>query len=113
VALARKHRIVNDKDFDHTFRFGRVVSGRNTVLKILPNNIGKTRFGVAISAKKFPLAVTRNKIKRAMFSEAASVSADFKTGCDIVMVAQADYDKNTGELGAIIAKAINRIKQNH
>jgi len=110
VALARKYRITSDKDFDRAFRFGEVLSGQGVVLKIVSNNVGRTRFGVAVSAKKFPLAVTRNKVKRAMFLEVAKVVKDFKIACDVVLVAQLGYDKKGGELGVLITKALNAIK---
>ncbi|MEK7194658.1 MAG: ribonuclease P protein component [Patescibacteria group bacterium] len=112
MALARKYRVVSDKDFNHAFRFGRAVSSRNGTLKIISNNLGYLRFGVAVSTKKFPLAVTRNKIKRAVFSKATKFIKDSRLGYDIIIVAQTNQEDGINDLEKMISKTIAGIKPN-
>lgn len=110
MALARKHRITSDKDFDRAFRFGKVFSGRHATIRFVPNNVDRLRFGVAVSAKKFPLAVLRNKIKRNVLSEISASVKNFKNGYDVVVVAQSDPKNGASDLKKLISRVVGEIK---
>ena len=111
MALARKYRITSDKDFDRAFRFGRVLSGQDATIRFIPNNTGRLRFGVAVSAKKFPLAVLRNRIKRSVFSEISASVEDFKNSYDVVVIAQSDPKSGANDLRKLISRVIGEIKK--
>lgn len=112
MALARKHRIVSDKDFDRAFRFGKIVSGRQAIIRFLPNSVGRLRFGVAVSAKKFSLAVLRNQIKRSVFSGILRHVKDFKSSYDVVIVPQIDLRGDVGGIEKLLGMVIKEIKTN-
>lgn len=111
MALARKYRITSDKDFDRAFRFGKVLAGRHAIARLVPNSLGRLRFGVAVSAKRFPLAVLRNKIKRAVFSEISASMEDFKNSYDVVIIAQSDLKSGTNDLRKLIGRVVGEIKK--
>ena len=110
MALARKYRITSDKDFDRAFRFGKVLSGRYVTIRFIPNNVDRLRFGVAVSAKKFPLAVLRNKIKRSVFSEISASVEGLKSGYDVVIVVQSDPKNGASDVRKLISRVIDEIK---
>jgi len=62
--LSSKHRIVEKKDFKKIFRNGRGAKESFLVLKVLPNNLGYSRFAFIVSSKVSKKAVERNRIKR-------------------------------------------------
>lgn len=112
MALPRKYRIVRDKDFDRAFRSGKVGNSRQVSLRIIPNSVGNLRFGVAVSGKRFPHAVTRNRVKRRIFSEAAELIKEFKIGYDVIVVALTDDKEDRGVIGEFIRQALNKIQAN-
>lgn len=105
MALPRKYRIVGEKDFNRVFRYGKIVSGKGVLAKVFPNSLERLRFGVAVSSKKFPLAATRNKIKRATFSQLIGVAGSVAWGYDIVFIPQS-ISQPTQEIDRIIQKIV-------
>jgi ribonuclease P protein component len=62
--LARRERIVDDKEFERVYKNGNVIKRGCLIIRALPNNRAYARLGVAVSKKIFRHAVTRNRIKR-------------------------------------------------
>jgi len=68
VMLNKSNRLTKDKEFDNVFnpRFGRKKTSFDKIIgiKMVPNQINHSRFGILISVKVSKKAVIRNKIKR-------------------------------------------------
>ena len=103
---------MRDKAFGRAFRSGGVSNGQQISLRIIPNSAGNLRFGVAVSAKRFPHAVTRNRVKRRIFSEAAEIIKEFKISYDVIVVALTDNKEDRGVISKFIRQALNKIQAN-
>ncbi|HXS51120.1 MAG TPA: ribonuclease P protein component [Usitatibacter sp.] len=64
-ALSRRHRITPQGSFGPILRNGRKFRGDKLVLHALPGH-GCSRIGVALARRLVPLAVDRNRVKRAV-----------------------------------------------
>ena len=64
-ALSRRHRITSQGSFGPILRSGRKFRGEKLVVHALPGR-GSSRIGVALTRRLVPLAVDRNRLKRAV-----------------------------------------------
>jgi ribonuclease P protein component len=64
-ALSRRHRIAPQGSFGPILRSGRKFRGENLVLHARPGG-PCSRIGVALARRLVPLAVNRNRVKRAV-----------------------------------------------
>jgi ribonuclease P protein component len=62
--LSRKERVVNNKEFDLIYKEGTIRKSGNVMVRYLPNNLGYSRLGIAVSKKIFRASVRRNRVKR-------------------------------------------------
>jgi ribonuclease P protein component len=69
MALNKKNRLKNKRDFEDVFKKGKAVKGSFLLIKYKKNELGLSRFGFVVSAKVAGNAVERNKIRR-ILSEA-------------------------------------------
>lgn len=62
--FSKADRIVDDNEFEHVYKNGKMSKSGCLIIRSLPNNLSRTRLGVAVSKKVFRHAVIRNRIKR-------------------------------------------------
>ncbi len=62
--LSKKERITKAGEFERAYKNGAISKTGCLIIRSLPNNLGYSRLGIAVSKKSFPSAVTRNRIKR-------------------------------------------------
>jgi len=62
--LSRKERITNGGEFERAYKNGAISKSGCLIIRALPNNLGYSRLGIAVSKKLFPSSVTRNRIRR-------------------------------------------------
>lgn len=62
--LSRKERITNGGEFERAYKNGAISRSGCLIIRSLPNNLGYSRLGIAVSKKLFPGSVTRNRIRR-------------------------------------------------
>ena len=93
IGQVRKERLRKARQFSLVYERGSSATNKFLVIKILPNDLGVTRCGFAVS-KRVGKAVKRNRIKR-LLRECVRVTP-IQPGWDIVFVARttastADY----------------------
>ena len=91
--MQREQRLTGSKRFSVIHQKGQTWANRLLVLKVLPNDLDVSRFGILVG-KRTGNAVVRNKVKRRL-REAIRL-APVKAGCDVILIArmgasQADY----------------------
>lgn len=82
----KKERLRKASQFNLVYERGSSVANRFLVLKILPNDLGMTRYGFTVS-KRVGKAVKRNRVKR-LLRECARLTS-IEPGWDIVFIARA------------------------
>jgi ribonuclease P protein component len=94
--LAKKHRLLADRDFSKLFAKGKSYGGRGLGLKVAANRSGINRIGFVVSTKVSKNAVDRNRIKRRlreiMRAELPSIST---TSLDLAFMARSESLKMT------------------
>ena len=103
--LLRENRLKNKKDFKKIFEQGKGFRQDFLFLKIIKNNLGKTKFGFVVSKKVSKKAVTRNKIKRQLREIVRNKlkKEQIKIGIDGVLVVLQDIDgKDFKEIEKVI-----------
>lgn len=86
MALNKKNRLKNKRDFEDVFKKGRAVKGSFLFIKYKKNESGVSRFGFVVSAKIAKKAVERNKIRRILSEGVRNKISDFG-GYDIIAFA--------------------------
>lgn len=85
MALAKKNRLIDKKDFDKIFKEGKTVKGSFLFIKVLKKDKGLSRYGFSVPVKTYPKAVDRNRLRRVL-SEAVRTSLSDSRPYDIVVV---------------------------
>ncbi len=85
--LARPFRLVKEADFAQVLRKGRRYKVAQGQFKILPNGLGKNRFGIIVSNKSVRQASQRNLLKRRVREILRKINPSLKLGFDIVFIA--------------------------
>lgn len=80
-----KQFITKKEQYDSVYRNGSNRSNKELVIRVLPNNLEYSRFGVIVS-KRVGKAVVRNRIKRLIREIIRKTS--LKPGNDIVFIAR-------------------------
>jgi len=62
--LRKKNRIRLKKDFDQAFKSGQSFYSKFIGVKVIPNDLLESRFGILINTKVSKKAVVRNKLRR-------------------------------------------------
>jgi ribonuclease P protein component len=83
--MLKKGHLTQPAQFDLVYKEGSTQTDRYLVLKIRPNQLEFTRFGVSVS-KRIGNAVVRNRVKRVL-REILRLT-DLKPGWDIVVIAR-------------------------
>jgi ribonuclease P protein component len=107
VALRREVRLRHRRDFDAVFRKGRSWNNDLLVLRSLPNNMTRNRYGF-VTSKRLGGAVVRNRVRRRLQEAIRVLRLDM--GWDIVVSAKtaaagADYDELNRAVTELLARA--------
>ena len=107
--LAKRHRLVKQKDFERVFKQGRSYYTKSLGVKILANQLKFNRFGIVISSKVSKKATERNRLKRQIRQAARELDKKLKPGFDLVIMAlpgflDQEYKIVAGELERIFTK---------
>jgi ribonuclease P protein component len=108
--LPAPHRLRQFRDFQRAYRSGRGVQGSLVRLKIAPNQLEHSRFGVVVPNKLIKKATQRNRKKRQMRAALHALLPRIQPGFDVVVsaqggLAQAEYDEILADLSATLTKA--------
>jgi ribonuclease P protein component len=85
--MDRKHRLTSSTDFQRVRRSGKSYAHPLVVLRVSPNGLERTRFGVTTS-RGLNNAVTRNRAKRRLRHGLRSARERVGGGWDLVWVAR-------------------------
>ncbi|MDR1234816.1 MAG: ribonuclease P protein component [Mycoplasmataceae bacterium] len=78
-------------DFANVIRKHKVFNNVIFKIKAIPNKLGKLRYGLAVNKKNFPLAVTRNLIKRQLRQMIQKIQPQ---AIDMIVVVKSNYINN-------------------
>ena len=107
--LPKNNSLKKKKDFDFVFKKGRSFKEGFLVLKIVSNNLEKSRFGIIISQKVSKKATVRNKIKRRIKVLIAKKLPQFKKNADLVLIVIPGLEtKDILETEKMITKLLQR-----
>lgn len=112
MALAKKYRLKDKKNFDEVFRRGKTVKSSFFFIRFIKNKLTHSRWAIAVPNKVAPKAVKRNYIKR-LVQEALREKENFKKSIDAVVIALPSIvDKRLEEIKSEIKKTTNKIYVN-
>ncbi|MBE0415709.1 MAG: ribonuclease P protein component [Dehalococcoidia bacterium] len=105
--MRKEERLTKRRDFETVYSQGRSWSNNLVVLRVLPNELGSSRYGFAVG-KRLGGAVVRNRVKR-RFSEVVRLTPT-KDGWDMVFIArqaaaEADYHTLRRAMEELLARA--------
>lgn len=92
--LPAKNRLIKKEDFQRVIRNGRLFSFGDIALRVLRNDLGKTRTGFLVGKKCARSAVRRNKIKRTLRGAFLQNLKEMHPGFDIVVFCRYRERKN-------------------
>jgi ribonuclease P protein component len=86
--LPHSYRLRKSKDFESTYRKGRLFDGRLILARINQNSLGHARVGIIVSKKVSKKAVQRNKIRRQIRDIIRSNILSCVDGYDLAIIAK-------------------------
>ena len=86
--LPKENRLNRDKDFKNVFEKGRSFYTKIIGIKIIPNSLDNSRFGIIVGKKISKKAVTRNRIKRQIRACLQKELQNIKNGFDFMLIAR-------------------------
>ena len=85
VALSKQYRLKKDREFKSVFKNGKAFEANFLFIRIKPNGLKVSRFGIAAPSKIFKKAAARNAVKRTV-TEALMADMDrIMPGYDVVV----------------------------
>ncbi len=86
--LPKANRLHKESDFKTVHQKGNFIRGRHLALKVMPNNLKVSRFGIIVSNKISPKPTIRNTIKRRLreIIRLELKANHFKPGLDVVVM---------------------------
>lgn len=98
----RRARISRSRDFDAVYRRGRSTAGRHLVVYLFPREEGSgadPRLGLSVS-RKVGGAVERNRVKRVLREQFASIAGMVPGDTDVVVIARPGVTEYIDERGS-------------
>lgn len=92
--LPAKNRLIKKEDFQRVIRKGSFFSFGDIALRVLKNDLGKTRIGFLVGKKSAKSAVRRNKIKRTLRGAFLRHLKEIHPGFDAVVFCRYREEKN-------------------
>lgn len=83
-------RLRKERDIMRVYQKGRGASDAYMSIKILPNQLGRSRTAVVVSKKVDKRAVVRNKNRRRIQAILRGTGETYLAGCDIVVTVRCD-----------------------
>ncbi|MGI6373859.1 MAG: ribonuclease P protein component [Patescibacteria group bacterium] len=107
--LAKKNRILLNKEFDQIFKTGQSFYGQVLGAKVVDGNFPETRVGILVGLKVSKLAVVRNKIKRQLREIIRQELPLLKKSKDLVIITlptitKADFNQLAKEVQMVFKK---------
>ena len=112
MALPKKERIKDKKDFERIFKTGRGVRTSQLLVKFQGNHLAHYRSAVVVPVAVASKAVDRNRLKRMLLESLRSIfkeadhhqaSVEKKNFFDVLVIAQPGIkDKNLSEITGIL-----------
>ncbi len=107
--LARRLRLVKEKDFKRIFKLGKSSYTKIFILKILANELDFNRYGFIISSNVSKKATERNKLKRQFRAAIKEIDNKLITGNDLIFIVshaalKTEYKLIKSELNKILFK---------
>lgn len=84
--LARRRRLVKEKDFKKIFKLGKSSYGKIFRVKVLANGLEVNHYGLVISTKVSKKSVERNRLKRQFRAVIREFDKKLAVGFDLVII---------------------------
>lgn len=85
--IARLHRLRRPYEFERVRKRGRTWSTPLVVLAVLPNDLGRNRYGFAVG-RRIGKAAARNRVKRWLREAVRHLHPSLRPGYDMVFIAR-------------------------
>lgn len=108
--LPKNNRLKQKKDFTLVFKRGKGFKADTLFLKVIGNNLDKSRFGIIVTTKTSKKANTRNKIRRRIKAIIFQKLPQIKNKLDVVLstrpgIENKDFRETEAEITKIFEKA--------
>jgi ribonuclease P protein component len=109
--IARELRLRDAADFERVRRDGHSVSASLLVLIVLPNDLGRNRYGVA-AGRRLGSAVLRNRAKRLVREVLRGMHPSLRQGYDVLVIVRNRFTTETcaGAVRAQLEQLCRRVK---
>ena len=109
--LKKQNQLTKDKEFDNVFKNGKSSYDNIIGIKIITNNLDKSRFGILVSTKISKKAVERNRIKRQIREVIRLNLEAIKPGYDLIIITLVPIlGKNSQEIAKSIQTHFKKFK---
>lgn len=107
--LAKRYRLVKDKDFDRVFKKGNYFSNEFIALKAVKNNLKISRFGFIVSLKISKKSIIRHRVRRRIQEIIRLNLLKIKPGFDaIILVRPGIIDKTYSQIERVLINVFKK-----
>lgn len=108
----KSRRVVRQRDFDRTFKSGRVIADSVLVVHATKNELVRYRLGISIS-RKVGNAVVRNRWKRLIREAFRKLPADLNPNFDLVIRPRKGAVADHLAISQSLLRCIRKLSRNH
>ncbi|PJE69486.1 MAG: ribonuclease P protein component [Candidatus Staskawiczbacteria bacterium CG10_big_fil_rev_8_21_14_0_10_38_10] len=109
--LPKINRLKRKKEFKTIFKKGKWCKEGLLVLKLIPNDLGKSRFAFIVSQKVSKKATVRNRIKRQLREIVREIIPNIQKGFDGILIVKPGLEsRNFQEVKALAKKLFKTAK---